>query len=230
MVFLQITFQNNEIWNHNYEQKRKTLKIHLRKFNYMTLKGEIYRECKNAIEKTIDYISKNPYIFITEADLRSHLYLELLKKKIFKKQYFDGDIKLNLLHAEYYYKIKGEEYGFHDIVILDPNRINEIERIDRKPILYGFELKLKENYELDETFDEMEYDSTAFRGDEKEGCAKYGFVIFINQNQCSMNVDLKRFKKRLQELKRKKQNKNVFFYYVEILYDEEYYNEISVIK
>ena len=173
-----------------------------------------------SIEKYFHEVKDTPFILLTEADLRSSLYMKIFKyRKIFREPLYDRgqtNTKTIILHTEYRY---GENEGYYDIAVLNPNRFNEEYYLKDKPILVGFELKLKEGCNLNNAYDLIENDSKAFNNKEDKNFAEYGFVIFVNVvNEGYENTknELKEFDTKIKSLKIEKNLKKIFFYYIEI--------------
>lgn len=102
---------------------------------------------KKAIEKVIEDINRNPFVFRNETDIQARLYYELctkLNECTPKHETNYKHLKMNRVHCEYY----GGKNQSIDVVVLDEDDIINIakrnmKKEDNKPVIIDDAIEIK---------------------------------------------------------------------------------------
>ena len=114
-------------------------------------------------------------------------------EKVWALRYPTEEIELKERAWHFEIPFWSKKGGFYDIAVLDPSKFEKEFYLKSKPILVGFELKLRENCSFDKAYELMENDSFAFDNRKNNKSAEFGFIFFINVDADNEDSERRRF-------------------------------------
>ena len=161
---------------------------------------------KKAVEKSIEYIKRkfenNPHLFLSEEDVRGHLFCELLKR--FNKLQKTKDNKETIpLHLNIsFFGSKGHLSERPDVVILDVETVdlytaqrgkNLSKGFEFEKAPFGIEIKLNRNGSKNRVLKELEADLIKSKNLLNRNKELKLYVVYLDKKALLEDEDIKQF-------------------------------------
>lgn len=164
----------------------------------MSNSEDIYAAIESAIEKACELFRAKPDYFLTEEDLRCHLFLNLYRRKALRKEETTRDQTTSIpIHAEvrWYGRDQSLNYRSDLVIVQVDDLITSTERQDLPSKSFGFnkfyaviELKLRRKIDINDDAFAQEVRGEVDRlleirekVKERDDSAKYYIVVFDKQ-------------------------------------------------